>query len=105
MEQILETTNRGAKVTFGIHRGPLAVLDLPVGHQDFFTIDLSHIQQIGPAEVAKARVDFEIMARMLREHPKEMADIVNETLASPASRSTAPSASDALHLSGKCTSE
>src|SRR5262249_32941057 len=38
-------------------------------------------RKIGPEELKKALADSELITRMLREYPKEMADIINNFLA------------------------
>jgi hypothetical protein len=49
----------------------------PVRHEEILSVDLSSIERFGAAELAKARVDGELLAAFLRDHPAEVTSIVN----------------------------
>jgi len=78
MTKSVAKTRNKAKLTAGITCSPVEVDGLPVSYQQSFAIEMG---RIGPKEVKKALADSEIITSLLREHPKEMAAIVNDILA------------------------
>jgi hypothetical protein len=74
-------TSTGAKLTFGITRGPVESEGFPVAHQQLFTMDLAAAGPIGAAQMSKALADAEIVTSYFRDYPKDMADIFNHVVA------------------------
>jgi hypothetical protein len=72
------TTPPRAKLTACITCFPVEVDGLPLYYQPSFAIDVG---PFGSAEVQKALADSQIISALLREHPEEMAAIVNAMLA------------------------
>lgn len=73
------TKRRGtAKLTASITCYPVEMEGLPLSYQPSFAFEVG---RFGPAEVRKALADSEMITSLLREHPKEMAAIVNHVLA------------------------
>ena len=71
-------TREKAKLAFSIRCPSLTVDGLPLGFQPSFALEVG---RFGPTEIKKALADSEIITSLLREHPEEMAEIVNHVLA------------------------
>jgi hypothetical protein len=52
--------------------------ELSASYHESFSLEVG---AVGPKEIKKALADSEIITKMLREHPKEMAAILNDFLA------------------------
>jgi hypothetical protein len=70
-------SGNGAKLTASITRESVDVDELETGYNESFSLEVG---RLGPKEIKKALADSEIITRMLREHPKEMTAIVNDSL-------------------------
>jgi hypothetical protein len=78
MNATVSDSGRKAKLAASITPASREMEGLPVSYQPSFSFEVS---QFGPAEIQKALADSERITLLLREHPKEMAAIVNHVLA------------------------
>ena len=67
-----------ARLAASIACAPTKLAGLPLSYHPSFEVEVS---RFGPAELRKALADSEIITSLLREHPKEIAAIVNHALA------------------------
>lgn len=67
-----------AKVTASIVRSPVDVDELLTGYHESCSVEIG---RVGPKEMRKALRDSEIMTAMLRKHPEELAQIINDFVA------------------------
>lgn len=70
----------GTKVTISLVRSPRQVDDIPVNSHEAYTLDLSGVREIGRSEIAKALADNEYLDSILRDHPTEVAEIMDDIL-------------------------
>jgi hypothetical protein len=72
-----KTSNR-AKLAVAITRSAREVDGLPLSYDQSYAIEVG---PFGPKEIRKALADSEMITSLLRAYPKEMASIINDTLA------------------------